>query len=87
MLWRSVLVPERERSCGYFLQRKFRQTLPENPFESGEETRLKTWEHQQRFHQEDIQGSMKIVLSNLTYVDTKNLKFVSRWRKCLQMKP
>ena len=40
-----------------------------------EETRIKPWEYQQKFHQEDITGSMKIVLSNLVYVDTKNLKY------------
>lgn len=52
--------------------------LPENPsgFDvENEETRLKPWEYQQKFHQEDVQGNMEIVLSNLLYVDTKNLKY------------
>lgn len=51
--------------------------LPENPFEFGrenEETRIKPWEYQQRFQREDVEGSMEIVLSNLVYVDTKNIK-------------
>ena len=52
--------------------------LPENPFEPGmenEEIRIKPWEYQRKFHSEDAMGSMKIVLSNLIYVDTKNLKY------------
>ena len=52
--------------------------LPENVFESGTEneaTRIKPWEYQRKFHQEDVQGSMQITLSNLIYVDTKNLKY------------
>lgn len=51
--------------------------LPENPFEFGgenEEIRIKPWEYQQKFHWEDIKGNMEIVLSNLVYVDTKNIE-------------
>ena len=40
-----------------------------------EKTRIKPWEYQQKFYQEDVQGSMKIVLSNLVYVDPENLKY------------
>ncbi len=38
------------------------------------ETRIKPWEYQQKFHREDVKGSMEIVLSNLVYVDTKNME-------------
>lgn len=51
--------------------------LPENPFGSdgqNEETRIKPWEYQQKFYREDVKGCMEIILSNLVYVSTKNIK-------------
>lgn len=51
--------------------------LPANPFESDKvngEEQIKPWEYQKKFNREDVQGCMEIVLSNLIYVDTKNLK-------------
>ena len=74
--WKALM--QTKRLSKEKLEGCIKNWLPENPFESGvenEETRLKPWEYQQKFHQEDITGSMKIVLSNLVYVDTKNLKY------------
>lgn len=74
--WKALM--QTKRLSKEKLEGCIKNWLPENPFESGgenEETRIKPWEYQQKFHQEDITGSMKIVLSNLIYVDTKNLKY------------
>ena len=60
------------------LEECIKNWLPDNPFEpvgENEETRIKPWEYQQKFHQEDITGSMKIILSNMVYLDTKNMKY------------
>jgi len=60
------------------LEECIKNWLPENPLErdvENGEARLKPWEYQQKFHQEDVQGSMEIILLNLIYVDTKNLKY------------
>ena len=75
--WKALM--QTKRLSKEKLEECIKNWLPENPFESreveNEETRLKPWERQQRFHQEDVRGSMKIVLSNLIFVDTKNLKY------------
>ena len=45
------------------LEECIKNWLPDNPFEpvgENEETRIKPWEYQQKFYQEDITGSMKI---------------------------
>ena len=60
------------------LEECIKNWLPDNPFEpvgENEETRIKPWEYQQKFHQEDITGGMKIILSNMVYLDTKNMKY------------
>ena len=74
--WKALM--QTERLSKERLEECIKNWLPDNPFESfgeNEETRIKPWEYQQKFHQEDITGSIKIVLSNLVYVDTKNLKY------------
>ncbi len=74
--WKALM--QTKRLSREKLEECIKDWLPENPFESSienEATRIKPWEYQQKFYQEDVQGSMKIVLSNLVYVDTKNLKY------------
>ena len=74
--WKALV--QTQRLSREKLEECIKDWLPENPFEPVgeiEETRIKPWEYQQKFHQEDITGSIKIVLSNLVYVDTKNLKY------------
>lgn len=74
--WKVLM--ETKRLSKEKLEECIKNWLPENPLESGmehEETRIKPWEYQRNFHREDVQGSLKIVLSNLIYVDTKNLKY------------
>ena len=74
--WKALM--QTKRLSREKLEECIKDWLPEDPFESSienEATRIKPWEYQQKFYQEDVQGSMKIVLSNLVYVDTKNLKY------------
>ena len=74
--WKVLM--ETKRLSKQRLEDCIKNWLPENVFESGTEneaTRIKPWEYQRKFHQEDVQGSMQIILSNLIYVDTKNLKY------------
>lgn len=74
--WKALM--QTKRLSKERLEECIKNWLPENPLESdveNEETRLKPWEYQQKFYQEDVLGSMEIVLSNLIYVDTKNLKY------------
>ena len=74
--WKALM--QTKRLSREKLEECIKDWLPENPFESSienEATRIKPWEYQQKFYQEDVQGSMKIVLSNLVYVDTGNLKY------------
>ena len=74
--WKVLM--ETKRLSKQKLEDCIKNWLPENAFESGTEneaTRIKPWEYQRKFHQEDVQGSMQIILSNLIYVDTKNLKY------------
>ena len=74
--WKALM--QTKRLSREKLEECIKDWLPEDPFESSienEATRIKPWEYQQKFYQEDVQGSMKIVLSNLVYVDTGNLKY------------
>ncbi len=74
--WKALM--QTRRLSKEKLEECIKNWLPENSFGpdmENEETRIKPWEYQQKFHQEDVQGSMNIVLSNLIYVDTKNLKY------------
>lgn len=73
--WKALMQTKRlskEKIEGYI-----KSWLPDHLFESdGEdgETRVKPWEYQKKFCREDVKGCMEIVLSNLVYVDTKNIK-------------
>ena len=74
--WKALM--QTQRLSREKLEECIKDWLPENPFEPVgeiEETRIKPWEYQQKFHQEDITGSMKIILSNMVYLDTKNMKY------------
>lgn len=74
--WKALM--QTKRLSREKLEECIKDWLPEDQFESSienEATRIKPWEYQQKFYQEDVQGSMKIVLSNLVYVDTGNLKY------------
>lgn len=74
--WKALM--QTKRLSKKRLEECIKNWMSENPLESdveNEETRLKPWEYQQKFHQEDVQGNMEIVLSNMVYVDAKNVKY------------
>ncbi|MCI9083942.1 MAG: restriction endonuclease subunit R, partial [Lachnospiraceae bacterium] len=74
--WKALM--QTKRLSKERLEKCIKNWMPENPLDpdvENEETRLKPWEYQQKFHQEDVQGNMEIVLSNLVYVDAKNVKY------------